>query len=95
MKLQWDKVGERKYETGVDHGVLFPMGKSGVYDPGVAWSGLTAINENPSGGEANPFYADNIKYLNIMAAEDFVTRPRRFRAMSKATLATRRTSCSL
>ena len=47
------------------------MGKSGVYDPGVAWSGLTAINENPSGGEANPFYADNIKYLNIMAAEDF------------------------
>ena len=41
MKLQWDKVGERKYETGVDHGVLFPMGKSGVYDPGVAWSGLT------------------------------------------------------
>lgn len=70
-KLQWDKVGERFFETGVDHGVLFPMGKNGVYDKGVAWSGLTAINENPSGGEANPFYADNIKYLNIMAAEDF------------------------
>ena len=70
-KLQWDKVGERLYETGVDRGVLFPMGKNGSYDKGVAWSGLTAINENPSGGEANPFYADNIKYLNIMAAEDF------------------------
>lgn len=69
-KLQWDKVGERFYETGVDRGVLFPMDK-GTYPKGVAWSGLTAINENPSGGEANPFYADNIKYLNIMAAEDF------------------------
>lgn len=70
-KLQWDKVGERLFETGVDRGVLFPMGKGGVYDKGTAWSGLTSINENPSGGEANPFYADNIKYLNIMAAEDF------------------------
>lgn len=70
-KLQWDKVGERYYETGVDRGVLFPMGNKGTYDKGVAWSGLTAINENPTGGEANPFYADNTKYLNIMAAEDF------------------------
>lgn len=70
-KLVWDKVGERYYETGVDRGVLFPMGKGGKYDAGVAWSGLTAINENPSGGEANPFYADNIKYLNIMGTEDF------------------------
>lgn len=70
-KLVWDQVGERLYETGVDHGVLFPMGTGGKYDAGVAWSGLTAINENPSGGEANPFYADNIKYLNIMSAEDF------------------------
>lgn len=70
-KLVWDKVGERYYETGVDRGVLFPMGKGGKYDAGVAWSGLTAINENPSGGEANPFYVDNIKYLNIMGTEDF------------------------
>lgn len=70
-KLIWDKVGERLYETGVDHGVLFPMGKTGAYEKGVAWSGLTAINESPSGGEANPFYADNIKYLNIMSAEDY------------------------
>lgn len=70
-KLQWDKVGERFYETGVDRGVLFPMGKGGVYDKGTAWNGLTAINENPTGGEANPFYANNKKYLNIIAAEDF------------------------
>lgn len=70
-KLQWDKVGKRTFETGVDHGVLFPMGKNNAYDKGVAWSGLTAINENPSGGEPNPFYADNIKYLNIMGTEDF------------------------
>ncbi len=65
-KLQWDKVGERYYETGVDRGVLFPMGKNGVYDKGVAWSGLTAINENPTGGEANPFYAD--LYFGFLSA---------------------------
>lgn len=70
-KLQWDQVGERRYETGVDHAVLYPMGTGGTYDKGVAWSGMTAINENPSGGEANPFYADNIKYLNLMSAEDY------------------------
>ncbi len=70
-RLQWDKVGERFYETGVDRCVLFPMGKGGVYDKGTAWNGLTAINENPTGGEANPFYANNKKYLNIIAAEDF------------------------
>lgn len=70
-RLIWDKIGERYFETGVDRGVLYPMGKNGTYDKGVAWSGLSAINENPSGGEANPFYADNIKYLNIMANEDF------------------------
>lgn len=69
-KLQWDKIGERTYETGVDHAVLFPI-VDGTYPKGVAWSGITAINENPSGAEANPFYADNIKYLNIMSAEDF------------------------
>lgn len=70
-KLTWDQVGERRYETGVDHGVLYVMGAGGTYEKGVAWSGLTAINENPSGGEANPFYADNIKYLNLMSAEDY------------------------
>ena len=70
-KLQWDKVGERFYETGVDRGVLFPMGKGGVYDKGTVWNGLTAINENPTGGEANPFYNKKKKYLNIIATEDF------------------------
>ena len=70
-KLQWDKVGERLYETGVDRCVLFLMGKNAAYEKGVPWNGLTAFNENPSGGEANPFYANNKKYLNIIAAEDF------------------------
>lgn len=68
--LQWDKVGERLYETGLDHGVLYPM-VDGAYPKGVAWNGLTAINESPSGAEANPIYADNIKYLNLLSAEDF------------------------
>ncbi len=69
-KLVWDKVGERRYETGLDHGVLYPM-VDGAYPKGVAWNGLTAVNESPSGAEANPFYADNIKYLNLISAEDF------------------------
>lgn len=69
-KLTWDVVGERTYETGVDHGVLYPQ-VGGVYPTGVAWSGLTAVTESPSGAESNPFYADNIKYLNIMSVEEF------------------------
>lgn len=68
--LVWDKIGERTYETGVDRGVLYPQ-KSAAYPKGVAWSGLTSVSENPSGAENNPFYADNIKYLNIQGAEDF------------------------
>ena len=71
MKLEWDKLGERLFEVGVDHGVLYPMGTSGAYETGVAWNGLTAFNESPSGAEANPFYADNTKYLNIISAEEF------------------------
>lgn len=70
-KLVWDKTGERKYETGVDHGVLFPKNETGAYQSGVVWNGLSAVNESPSGGEANPVYADNMKYLNLMSAEDF------------------------
>ena len=70
-KLVWDLIGTRTYETGVDHGVLFPMGTGGVYAAGVAWNGLTAVTESPSGAEANPQYADNIKYLNLISAEDF------------------------
>lgn len=69
-KLQWDLIGERLYETGVDHGVLYPQA-NGAYPKGVAWNGLTAVNESPSGAEANPQYADNIKYLNLMSAEEF------------------------
>lgn len=69
-QLQWDELGEKLYETGVDHGVLFPFNSSTkTYDKGVAWSGLTAVNETPSGGEANDIYADNIKYLSLYSAE--------------------------
>lgn len=69
-KLVWDKTGERLFETGVSKGVLYPA-VSGAYPKGVAWNGLTAVNENPSGAEATPLYADNIKYLNLMSAEEF------------------------
>lgn len=70
MKLSWDKIGEHFYETGVDHGVLYPSLGNG-YGNGVAWNGLTAVNETPSGADANDSYADNIKYLSLRAAEDF------------------------
>lgn len=69
--LQWDKTGERFYETGVDHGVLYPMGSNATYDKGVAWNGLTSVNETPSGAESTAIYADNIKYLNLISAEEF------------------------
>lgn len=69
-KLVWDTIGERFYEIGVDRGVLYPQ-KNGTYPTGIAWSGLTSVAENPTGAENNPFYADNIKYLNIQGAEDF------------------------
>ena len=69
MKLVWDKTGERLYETGVDRGVLYPIQAGGVYSKGVAWNGLSAVSESPSGAEASPIYADNIKYLNLMSAE--------------------------
>ena len=70
-KLIWDNTGERLYETGVDHGVLYPIQEGGQYTKGVVWNGLTAITESPSGAEATPLYADNIKYLNLVSAEDF------------------------
>lgn len=69
-KLVWDKIGERYYETGVDHGVLYVQ-ENGKYSNGVAWSGLTTVTESPSGAEATPLYADNIKYLNLLSNEDF------------------------
>lgn len=70
-KLVWDKTGERYYETGVNQGVLYPEGEGGTYPNGVAWNGLTAVTESPSGAEVTPLYADNIKYLNLMSAEEF------------------------
>jgi hypothetical protein len=69
--LQWDQVGEREYETGVDRGVLYLLDVDGTYAKGVAWNGLTTVTESPSGAESNPQYADNIKYLNLVSAEDF------------------------
>jgi hypothetical protein len=70
--LTWDQAGERLYETGVDRGVLYlPDPTTGVYDTGVAWNGLTTVTESPSGAESNPQFADNIKYLNLLSAEEF------------------------
>lgn len=68
--LSWDETGEKLYETGVDRGVLYPMGENG-YGDGVAWNGLTTVTETPSGAEATKLYADNIKYLEIRSAEEF------------------------
>ena len=70
-KLVWDKSGERFYETGVQKGVLYLQDESGAYTKGVAWNGLTAVTESPSGAEATPLYADDIKYLELRSAEDF------------------------
>lgn len=85
FKITWDKSSERTYETGVDRGVLYPQ-EAGAYPKGVAWNGLTAYNASPSGAEATPLYADNIKYLNLMSAEEFgytieaYTYPKEFEA---------------
>lgn len=70
-KLVWDSVGERFYETGVSKGVLFVQNSDGTYATGVAWNGLTAVNQSANGGESNPQWADNIKYLNLRSREDF------------------------
>lgn len=70
-KLIWDQTGERVYETGVDRGVLYLQSAEGTYTNGVVWNGLTAVTESPSGAESTPLYADNIKYLNLMSAEEF------------------------
>lgn len=66
--IKWDQIGEKKYKTGVDHGVLYPQ-KNGAYPKGVAWNGLTAVNKTPSGAEDNKLYADNMQYLNLKSAE--------------------------
>jgi hypothetical protein len=69
--LTWDDTGKRFFETGVDHGVLFIPDVNGVYDNGYAWNGLVSVTESPSGAESTPQYADNIKYLNLVSAEQF------------------------
>jgi hypothetical protein len=69
--LVWDQTGERFYETGVDHGVLYIPDEDGVYDTGVPWNGLTTVTESPTGAEATALYADNIKYLNLISVEEF------------------------
>lgn len=69
-KLVWDETGKRYYETGVKNGVLY-IPTAGVYSKGVAWNGLTAVTESPSGAESTPLYADDIKYLNLISAEEF------------------------
>ena len=71
MKIVWDQTGERMYETGVRNGVLYPRNNQGAYPLGVAWNGLTAVTESPSGAEPTPLYADDIKYLTLMSAEEF------------------------
>ena len=71
-KIVWDAIGERRYETGVDHGVLYLYDKNAKeFNNGVAWNGLTSVQETPSGAESNPQYADNIKYLDLISAEQF------------------------
>lgn len=70
MKLQWDKTGERVFETGIDHVVLYPQ-KDGAYPKGVAWNGATSVSESPSGAEDTALYADNIKYLTLKSAEEY------------------------
>lgn len=69
--LVWDTVGDRLYEQGVSNVALYTMNDDGTYNDGVAWSGVSAINEKPSGAEANAFYADNIKFLNVLSNETF------------------------
>lgn len=85
-KLVWDKTGEHLYETGVDHGVLYFPDQTGAYKNGVAWNGLISVSESPSGAESTGQYADNIKYLNLISAEEFgatieaYTYPKEFEA---------------
>lgn len=84
-RIVWDKTGERYYETGVNQAVLYPM-VEGAYPKGVAWNGITAVSESPSGAESTPLYADDIKYLNLVSAEEFsysieaYTYPKEFEA---------------
>ena len=71
MAITWHDAGTRKYEVGVEKGVLYPISNAGTYTTGVAWNGLSAVNESPSGAEETKVYADNIKYLGLMSAEEY------------------------
>lgn len=71
MAITWDDTGKHLYETGIDHMVLYKPNDQGVYTGGVAWNGITAFNETPSGADSNPVWADNIKYLDLRSAEEF------------------------
>jgi len=71
VAITWDELEKRTFENGVDHGVLYIPSETGAYMNGVAWNGLTAVTESPSGAEASPTYADNIKYINLVSAEEF------------------------
>ena len=93
MRITWDDLGKRFYETGVKQGVLYPQ-VGGAYPKGVAWNGLTAVTESPSGAEPTPLYADDIKYLELTSNEEFgctieaYTYPDEFKACNgEATLA--------
>ena len=70
-KLVWDEIGKRFYETGVKNCVLYVQDEHGAYPKGVAWNGITAVTESPSGAESTPLYADDIKYLNLVSNEEF------------------------
>lgn len=70
-KIVWDKIGEHYYETGVDHGVLYPIQANNTYSLGVGWNGLTGVTQSPSGAEETKLFADNIKYLSLRSAEEF------------------------
>lgn len=92
-RLVWDRPRDRRYETGVDRGVLFLRADDGSYGNGVAWNGLAAVTKSPSGAEPTPFWADNMKYLNLLSAEELgltieaYSYPRAFRScLGKATL---------
>lgn len=70
-RITWDNTGEKIYETGVDHGVLYQIQQDGTFGAGVAWNGLSNVSQSPSGAEASPVWADNIKYLNLQSAEEY------------------------
>lgn len=70
MRIVWDQQGKRKYETGVQNGVVYPVDEDGLYSEGFPWTGLISVTESPSGAEPSPLYADNIKYLNLMSVEE-------------------------